>query len=161
MAIVVVREVDDYGAITHDDEELVVPLTVLDHHPTITTKHSSSSRTPSWTTKKLLMCAGMIGMTGAVASSALLIFSILEFSNQDSTASSFLLHTSVGADDSKCIPAEGPWPAGALSSAGNYQHDAPFITCFSFEWGKNYCWSHSYYANNFWQSLHTQRFHPR
>ena len=116
MAIVVVRAVDDYGA-THDEEELVVPLTVLDHNRTIT-NHLSSS-TQSWKTKKLLMCAGILGMTAEVASSALLIFSILDYSNQDSTAPAFLLHTSVVADDNKCLPAAGPWPAGALLSAGN------------------------------------------
>ena len=158
MAIVVVRAVDDYGA-THDEEELVVPLTVLDHHRTIT-KHPISSCTPSWKTKKLLMCAGIIGMTAAVASSALMIFSIVEYSNQDSTAPSFLLHTSVGNDDNKCLPAKGPWPAGALLSAGNNEDDAPFITCFSVQWGKNYCWSHSFYANNFWQSCTPKGYTP-
>ena len=91
-----------------------------------------------------------------VASSALLIFSILDYSNQDSTAPSFLLHTSVGAEDNKCLLAAGSWPAGAVSatqddddpsrlpeSDAKFRINGPFITCFSFQYGENYCWSHS------------------
>ena len=60
MAALVVGDVDvdDYGSI--HDEELVVPLTLMEHNRNRTnTKHSISN--PSWKTKKL-MCAGIIGM---------------------------------------------------------------------------------------------------
>ena len=59
-------DIDDYGSF--HDEELVVPLPLMDHNRT-NSKHPSSS-TPSWKTKKL-MCASIIGMTATVASSAL------------------------------------------------------------------------------------------
>ena len=86
MATLVVGNVDvdvdvddtDYGS-THD-EEIVVPLTLMDHNCNSTnTKHPSSI--PSWKTKKL-MFAGIIGMTAAVASSALLFLSIMVFPNK-------------------------------------------------------------------------------
>ena len=41
MAIVGVRDVDGYGS-THDEEQLVVPLPLMDHNRTHT-KHPSSS----------------------------------------------------------------------------------------------------------------------
>ena len=101
----------------------------------------------SWKTKKL-MCAGIIGMTAAVASSALVFYSIMDYSNQDSTASSFLLHASVGADDNKCVPASGPWPAGSGSQDDDGEEafgasDGPYVTCFASTTG-GHCWSHSY-----------------
>ena len=80
---IVVREVDDYGSV--HDEELEVPVTLMDH------KHLSSN--PSWKTKKL-MCAGIIGMTAAVASSALLFLSIMDSSGQAQNEESLLLRDS-------------------------------------------------------------------
>ena len=104
-------DIDDYGSF--HDEELVVPLPLMDHNRT-NSKHPSSS-TPSWKTKKL-MCAGIIGMTAAVASSALLLFSIIKkLSGTAPTEELFLLHASVGADDDKCVAATGPWPTGSKS----------------------------------------------
>ena len=118
---IVVREVDEYGSI--HDEEHVVPLATLDHNRT-NTKHPSSSP-PSWTTTKLLLCAGMIGMTAAVASSAVLFYSILDYSNQDSTASSFLLHDRGGTPP--------PPPPGVYDPTHDFCfHDLD-------KWNK-YCW---------------------
>ena len=149
---IVVREVDEYGSI--HDEDLVVSLATMEHNRT-NTNHPMSSSTPSWTTKKVLMCAGIMGMTAAVASSAVLFFSILDYFNQDSTASSFLLHARGGADDHNCVVASGPWPTDSVSTKetvhGGYDQsgdyiDGPFVTCFIFQGDvHNACWSHSYY----------------
>ena len=118
------------------DEELVVP-----------TKHPRSS-TPSWKTKKLLMCAGIMGMTAAVASSVMVLFTILDVSNQESTEPSFLLNDRGGADDDTCLPASGPWPTGRASRQGNAPH--PYVTCFVSTTG-GYCWSHSFYNGDYWE----------
>ena len=58
MATLVVGDVDvdTYGSIY--DEERVVPSGITMDPP--------NSSPPSWKTKKLLMCAGIIGMTAAV-----------------------------------------------------------------------------------------------
>ena len=138
----------NYGS-THD-EELVVPLTLRDHNRT-NTKHPSS--TPSCTTKKLLMCAGIMGMSAAVASSAMVLFTIMDVSNQGSTEPSFLLHASVGADDDHCVQASGPWPTGSVSTDDDthYLEHHPFVTCFVSTTG-GYCWSHSYYNGDYWEA---------
>ena len=105
--LAVVQTVEDYGT-THDEEQPVVPLAMRMVDP-------PSSRPPAWKTKKW-MWAGILGLIAtAVASSALLFFSILDFSKQESTAPSVLLHASDRADDDKCIPASGPWPIDAVS----------------------------------------------
>lgn len=61
--LVVAEEIDDYGA-THD-EDLVVPLSMLDWNPqpTRNNKQHPNSR-PSWTTKKVVL--GFIGFAAAV-----------------------------------------------------------------------------------------------
>ena len=92
-------------------------------------------------------------MTAAVASSALLFFSIMDFPIQESTVPSFLLHASVG-DDSKCVAASGPWPTGAVSQDNDGDEvmgasDGPYVTCFTAAGG--YCWSHSYYDGGDWK----------
>ena len=105
----------------------------------------------SWKTKNL-MCAGIIGMTAAVASSTLVFYSIMD--KQTSTVPSFLLHASVDADDNKCLPASGPWPAGSVSNGNGDVDDeptAPFVTCYTFQGGENYCWTHSYYDDGWRQ----------
>ena len=122
---IVVREVDDYGSV--HDEELEVPVTLMDH------KHPSSN--PSWKTKKL-MCAGIIGMTAAVASSALLFYSIMDFSKQAQTEESFLLNASSVGADNICVAASGPYPEGAFSREEQSDDDdpgmgGPFVSCFS------------------------------
>ena len=64
---------------------------------------------------------GIIGLTTAVlsVSSATLFFSgIMDSSGPARTGESFLLNDSDGADDDNCLPAAGPWPAGALSRTG-------------------------------------------
>jgi len=88
------------------------------------------------------MCAGIMGMTAAVASSVMVLFTILDVSNQESTEPSFLLNDRGGADDDTCLPASGPWPTGRASRQGNAPH--PYVTCFVSTTG-GYCWSHSYY----------------
>ena len=75
------------------------------------------------------------------------VASIEQFMGMSGSCSIF-----IDADDNKCLPAKGQWPAGALSSAGNTFNNVPFITCFSFQRGENYCWSHTYYRDAFWQS---------
>jgi hypothetical protein len=98
-----------------------------------------------------------MGMTAAVASSAMVLFTIMDYSNQDSTASSFLLHASVGADDDHCVVASGPWPAGSVSKDDDISADThnlehhPFVTCFVSTTG-GYCWSHSYYNGDYWEA---------
>lgn len=134
-------EVDDYGS-THD-EELMIPLTLMVDHP---------GSNPSWKTKKL-MYAGIIGMTAAVASSALLFLSIMDFSKQESSELSFLLHASVG-NDNTCVPASGPWPTNSVSQDDDSQDvngasDGPYVTCYSFQ--GTHCWSHSYYDSGDWK----------
>ena len=137
MAILVVGkpDVEDYGS-AHDKKERVVPSGITMDDPS----------TPSWKTKKLLMCAGIIGMTAAVASSALLFCSIMDVSNQASIGPSFLLRDS--GPYSNCLPAPGPWPG--FSNLRNDDDGAgrPYITCFSVMNPTNepgdYCWSHSY-----------------
>ena len=145
MATLVVGDVDvdTYGSIY--DEERVVPSGITMDPP--------SSRPPSWKTKKLLMCAGIIGMTAAVASSALLFYSIMDFSKEASIGPSFLLHDSVGVgatDDNYCFTPgfpgpPVPWPAGTKSYESDDGPDGPHPTCFIFQGGENYCWSNSYY----------------
>ena len=163
MATLVVGDVDvdTYGSIY--DEERVVPSGITMDPP--------SSRPPSWKTKKLLMCAGIIGMTAAVASSALLFYSILDFSKQASTEPSFLLHASVGSD-SDCVAGSGAWPYNNVDDDHSHfgddnEHDdddnedrkatkSAFVTCFVSTTG-DHCWSHSYndWAGN-WQACNPQ-----
>ena len=125
-------DVDDYGSI--HDEELVVPLATMDRHHGTNTNHPSSSH-PSWKTKKL-MCAGIIGMTAAVASSALVFYSIMDFSKQAQTEESFLLNASSVGADNICVAASGPYPEGAFSREEQSDDDdpgmgGPFVSCFS------------------------------
>ena len=161
-------DVDDYGSIY--DEELVVPLTLMVQHP-------RSHPSKIWKMKKVL-CAGIIGMTAAVTSSTVLFYSIMNFSKQARTEPSFLLHASVGADDSKCIPASGPWPTGAVSKKddddddGGSSSSGPYVTCFALNVDQDYddeyespaavaaaevaaaadhCWSHSHYESGDWK----------
>ena len=111
----------------------------MDCHHGTNTNHLS--RSPSWKTKKL-MCAGIIGMTAAVASSTLLFYSIMDFSKEASIGPSFLLHAGVGNDDT-CYPQSGPWPGHAKPNNvalddsvedddSNPHPGKPFRTCFSF-----------------------------
>ena len=101
------------------------------------------------------MCAGIIGMTAAVASSALVFYSIMDFSKQASIGPSFLLHDSGGAKgDNTCLPASGPWPTNSVSQdeeLGHLQSDGSYVTCYSFQGGENHCWSHSYYVDGDWK----------
>ena len=95
-------------------------------------------------------------MTAAVASSALVFFSIMEYSKQTSTGPSFLLHASGGAkNENTCEPASGPWPAGSVSNGNDDTDDeptAPFVvTCYMFQGGEDYCWTHSYYDDGWHQ----------
>ena len=130
-------DVKDYGS-THDEERVVPSGMMMEEYP--------SSSPPSWKTKKL-MCAGIIGMTAAVASSTLLFLSIMELSGQAQTEESFLLHDS--GPYSKCVPASGPWPTNSVSQDDDGEKasgasDGPYVTCFEFQGGENHCWSHSY-----------------
>ena len=76
----------------HQEGPLLVPLARMDHNCS-NRKHSSSSSTPSWKTKTLLMCAGMIGMTAAVASSTFsyCFYSILDFPKQESRSGNSII----------------------------------------------------------------------
>ena len=97
-----------------------IPSGMLDHiHHTSTTTNSKHPSSPSsWNTKKAVVL-GIIGLTTAVVSSATLFFSgIMDSSGPARTGESFLLNDSDGADDDNCLPAAGPWPAGALSRTG-------------------------------------------
>ena len=76
-------DVEDYGS-TNDKERLV---------PSGITVDPPSSSPPSWKTKKL-MYAGLLGMTAAVASSALLFLSIMDSSGQAQNEESLLLRDS-------------------------------------------------------------------
>ena len=143
--------VDHYGSTQQEELLLVVPLAMLD--PNNTDSNHPRSR-PSWKTKKL-MCTGIIGLTAAVASSALLFLSILDFSKQESTEPSFLLNDSGGADDDKCVAATGPWPTGSVDKIDDDDSDdstGPYVTCFSYQEDEDiYCWSHSYYDSGDWK----------
>ena len=140
-----VRETDNYGA-THDDER-VVPLATMDPNNRTNSNTHHPTGNPSWNTKEKLMCAGIIGMTAAVASSALLFFSILDFSKQASTEPSFLLRDS--GPYSNCLPASGSWPGFNNVRNDDGGDNGPYVTCF---YNKNsvlyapvsYCWSRSY-----------------
>ena len=153
MATLVVGDVDaavdDYGS-THD-EELVVPLSLMVQHP-------RSHPSKIWKMKKVL-CAGIIGMTAAVASSAVLFYSILDFSKQASTGPSFLLDAR--GPYSNCVVASGPWPTNSYA-ADDDRHDdddgnnpnkgKPYVTCYSYKDpyylnggdAEAQCWSNSY-----------------
>ena len=78
MATELVKEgdINDYGA-AHDNENLVIPLAILDRtrHPTSSSK-PPSSRPSSWKTRKIVML-GIIGVMSAVVlvSSATVFFS--------------------------------------------------------------------------------------
>ena len=150
MATLVVGDIDidvdgdvvDYGS-THD-EERVVPLGMMMEYP--------SSSPPSWKTKKVsVVLLGLVGLTAVVASGgASLVFPSLVTSSEPARSSeeSFLLHASVGADDNKCVPASGPWPAGSGSQDDDGEEafgasDGPYVTCFASTTG-GHCWSHSY-----------------
>ena len=140
-----VRETDNYGA-THDDERVVSLATMDPNNRTNSNTHHPTGN-PSWNTKKKLMCAGIIGMTAAVASSTLLFLSIMELSGQAQTEESFLLHDS--GPYSKFVAASGPWPTNSVSQDDDGEKasgasDGPYVTCFEFQGGENHCWSHSY-----------------
>ena len=113
--------------------------------------------------------AGILGLIAtAVASSALLFFSILDFSKQESTAPSVLLHASDRADDDKCIPASGPWPGWISRKHSDVDDDnpydprnRPFQTCFSLRGGEDYCWSNSYYDSGDWKPCKPNGFGPQ
>ena len=134
--LVVQTAVDDYGS-THD-EEIVGPWTMV-----VTENHPPS---PSTKTTTKLMVACIIGMTAAVASSALFFYSILDFSKQTSTEESFLLHKK----DGTCVVQSGPWtPPGtyrkSVDDDAAFAFHSPYSTCFVFQGAKNdYCWSRSY-----------------
>ena len=131
-------DVDTYGSIY--DEERLVPSGITVDPP--------SSSPPSWKTKKL-MYAGLLGMTAAVASSALLFYSIRDVSNQASIGSSFLVHDRGGVkNDNTCYPASGLWTAGSTSYGAS---NVPHQTCFIFQEGENYCFSNSYYDDGDWK----------
>ena len=81
-------------------------------------------------------------MTAAVASSTLLFYSIMDFSKEARLGPSFLLHASVGNDDT-CYPQSGPQPGHAKPNNvalddsvedddSNPHPGKPFRTCFSF-----------------------------
>ena len=99
-----------------------------------------------------MLCAGsIIGMTAAVASSAFLLFLSVQasLSGPALTGESFLLHVNDRADDSKCVPASGPWPTGSVSTDDDSDDgltDRPYVTCFSSPY--HHCWSHSYYDSS-------------
>ena len=151
MTMLLVGAVEQYGAT--QEGPLVVPLASTAHEKT-----HSTTPIPVRKTQKLLF-AGIIGMTAAVASSALVFFSIVDFSKQQArTEPSFLLHDRGGADDNNCVVASGPFPG--FSDEQNdprRQHlqDNPYVNCFS---AKNpnvydpgdYCWSHSAYDSPYW-----------
>ena len=87
----VAEKIEGYYGSTHD-ADLVLPLA------RVTENHGPS---PSKKNTKTLLGAVMIGLTAAVASSALLFVSIRESSVRARTVPSFLLHASGGADDDK------------------------------------------------------------
>ena len=75
-------------------------------------------------------------MTAAVASSALVFYSIMDFSKQAQTEESFLLNASSVGADNICVAASGPYPEGAFSREEQSDDDdpgmgGPFVSCFS------------------------------
>ena len=149
-------DVEDYGA-THN-EERVVPSGMMMEYP---------SSHPTWKTKKAgVVLLGLLGLTVVVASGgASLFFSSLGTSLEPArTKESFLLQAHVRADDDKCVPASGPWPAGSVSRQEieamyneDDEHNGPFVTCFVFQAADDdnssptdACWSHSYYHGGVW-----------
>ena len=143
----VVREaVKDYGA-THDEELVVVPGTLREHNGTHTPQPSRS--TPAGRTKKML-CASIIGLIAAVASSALLFLSVKASSRPARTGESFLLQASERADDDYCVPASGPYPKHA-NKQDDDNDNGPYVTCFTLRGGEDYCWSHSYFDKGDWK----------
>ena len=139
-------DVKDYGS-THD-EERVVPSGMMMEYP--------SNSPPSWKTKK----AGAV-LLGLLVGASLVFPSLVTFSEPARTAEAFLLQALGGANDDTCVPASGPWPAGAVSLENNDEgkngHSGPFVTCFQFQgndraYYADGCWSHSYYADGYWKA---------
>ena len=131
-------DVEDYGST--QNEERVVPSGMMMEYP--------SNSPPSWKTKK----AGAV-LLGLLVGASLVFPSLVTFSEPVRTAEAFLLQARGGANDDQCVPASGPWPTGSVSSAGKEQRDAPdgpYVTCFTFQGGKDHCWSHSYYDDGDW-----------
>jgi hypothetical protein len=146
MALLVGELDDNYGAIhDEDDEALVVPWATM-----VVNKENTSKQDPGMTTKKFLL--GIMGVTAVVASGASLFYSVLVDSSgrhARTPAEAFLLND---RGDDKCVPASGPWPAGAVSmDDDSYKEHSPFVTCFVSTTG-GYCWSHSYYNSETWQA---------
>ena len=150
-------DVEDYGA-THDDEERVLPSGMRRESP-------SSSPPPAWTTQKAGggVLLGLLGLTAVVmaSSGALRVFPFLVTSSEPARpAEAFLLQARGGADDDNCVPATGPWPAGAVSLGNNGNekgHTGPFVTCFTFAGNDAaQCWSHSYYDDGDWNACTPQ-----
>ena len=153
MTMLLVGAVDQYGAT--QEGPLVVPLASTDHKKT-----HSTTPIPVRKTKTLLF-AGIIGMTAAVASSALVFFSIMDFSESEP---SFLLHDRGGADDNYCVVASGPWPGRKnVKNDDDGKNSGPYVTCFYNKNGAifapvSYCWSHSYYDSGDWKPCTPQGF---
>ena len=140
-------DIFDYGS-TYD-EERVVPSGMMMEYP---------SSHPTWTTKKAgVVLLGLLGLTVSVASGgASLFFSSLVTSSEPArTEESFLLQARGGANDDRCVPASGPWPAGSVSGGQDDDtpngHSGPYVTCFTFQGGEDQCWSHSYYDSGDWK----------
>ena len=141
------------GTTTHDKKERVVPSGMMMESP-------SSSSPPLWKTKKAgVVLLGLLGLTAMVVASggAALVFPSLVTSSESArTEEAFLLQARGGANDDTCVPATGPWPAGAVSQYEDGESDAgasdgPYVTCFTAAGAGGYCWSHSYYDDGDWK----------
>ena len=140
-------DVEDYGST--QNEERVVPSGMMMEYP--------SNSPPSWKTKK----AGAV-LLGLLVGASLVFPSLVTFSEPARTAEAFLLQARGGANDDTCVPASGPWPAGAVSLENNDEgkngHSGPFVTCFQDQGNDDRayyadgCWSHSYYADGYWKA---------
>jgi len=140
------------GTTTHDKKERVVPSGMMMESP-------SSSSPPLWKTKKAgVVLLGLLGLTAMVASggAAPIFPSLVTSSEPARTEEAFLLQARGGANDDTCVPATGPWPAGAVSQYEDGESDlggsdGPYVTCFTAAGAGGYCWSHSYYDDGDWK----------
>merc|ERR1711865_1285855 len=107
------------GTTTHDKKERVVPSGMMMESP-------SSSSPPLWKTKKAgVVLLGLLGLTAMVASggAAPIFPSLVTSSESARTEEAFLLQARGGANDGTCVPATGPWPAGAVSKHEDGESD--------------------------------------
>merc|ERR1711865_773495 len=141
---------------TISDDDTAVPLGTTTHDE----ERVVPSGMTSWTTKKAgVVLLGLLGLTAMVASggAAPIFPSLVTSSESARTEEAFLLQARGGANDGTCVPATGPWPAGAVSQYEDGESDVssrdeggPYVTCFTARGG--YCWSHSYFADDGWRT---------